>query len=371
VSSESVVGRSPELEEPDQYAVPAAEPVAAPEIEDEAEDERLTVASQWQLIWWRFRKHRVALFSGVLLALFYLIALFAEFVAPYDPNEISARYKLVQPTHVTFVDPDGDFTFWPGVNPLVASRDANTLRLSYVADTSIWYPIQLFVHGAPYKLWGLIPMDIHLFGLGQDAPEQNLFLMGTDRLGRDLLTRIIYGARLSLSIGLVGVTLSFILGIVFGGCSGYFGGWVDLIVQRIIEFLRSIPRIPLWMALAAAVPPKWPIEYTYFAITLIVSVVGWTGLARVVRGRFLSLREEDFVLAARLSGARQPRIIFRHMLPSFSSHIIASLTLAIPGTILGETALSFLGLGLSSRQSPGACCSRMPRTSRWWRSRRG
>jgi peptide/nickel transport system permease protein len=204
----------------------------------------------------------------------------------------------------------------------------------------------LFVHGSEYKLWGLIPMDVHLFGLGADAPEQNLFLMGTDRLGRDLLSRVIFGSRLSLSIGLVGVSLSFVLGIIFGGFSGYYGGWVDLIVQRVIELLRSVPRFPLWMALAAAIPPKWPVEYTYFAITLILAVVGWTGLARVVRGRFLSLREEDFVLAARLCGARQPRIIFRHMLPSFSSHIIASLTLAIPGTILGETALSFLSLGL-------------------------
>jgi peptide/nickel transport system permease protein len=181
-----------------------------------------------------------------------------------------------------------------------------------------------------------------------DAPpqDQSFFLLGTDRLGRDLLSRVVHGARLSLSIGLVGVALSFMLGIFFGGVSGYYGGWVDTVVQRIIEFLRSIPRIPLWMALAAAIPPKWPIEYTYLAITIILSLVGWTGLARVVRGRFLSLREEDFVLAARLSGAHENRIIFRHMLPSFTSHIIAALTLAIPITILGETALSFLGLGL-------------------------
>jgi len=346
MSSEGVVRQSTELAQPDPYTVPAAAPVAPPEIEDEVEDERLTVASQWQLIWWRFRKHKVAVFCSALLALFYLIAVFAEFVAPYNPDEISARYKLVQPTDITWIDPDGDFTFWPGVNPLVASRDPNTLRLSYVPDPAIWYPIQFFVHGSEYKLWGLIPMDLHLFGLGAEAPDQILFLMGTDRLGRDLFSRVVVGSRLSLSIGLVGVSLSFFFGIIFGGVSGYFGGWVDLIVQRVIELLRSVPRFPLWMALAAAIPPKWPVEYTYFAITMILAVVGWTGLARVVRGRFLSLREEDFVLAARLCGARQPRIIFRHMLPSFSSHIIASLTLAIPGTILGETALSFLGLGL-------------------------
>jgi peptide/nickel transport system permease protein len=348
MSSESVTRQSTELAQPDQYAVPAAAPVAAPEIEDEVEDERLTVASQWQLIWWRFRKHRVAVFCSGVLVLFYLIAVFAEPVAPYDPNEIRGAYKLVPPTAITFIDPDGDFTFWPGVNPLIASRDPNTLRITYVPDRSIWYPIQFFVHSWEYKLWGIFPMTLHLFGLGTDVPDehQTLFLMGTDRLGRDLLSRVIVGSRLSLSIGLVGVGMSFFLGIIFGGISGYYGGWVDLIVQRAIELIRYIPRFPLWMALAAAIPPKWPVEYTYFAITLILAVVGWTGLARVVRGRFLSLREEDFVLAARLCGARQPRVIFRHMLPSFSSHIIAALTLAVPGTILGETALSFLGLGL-------------------------
>ena len=336
----------PELARPDAYTVPADVPIAAPEIEDEVADERLTVASPRQLIWWRFKKHRIALICGVLLAVFYVIALFAELVAPYDPNEVNGRYKLVPPVHLTFIDPDGSFVPWPGVNLLVMSRDPETLRITYVPDPSTWYPLQFFVHGTPYKLWGLVPMDVHLFGLGADAPEQNLFMLGTDRLGRDVLTRTIYGARMSLSIGLVGVTLTFILGIFFGGISGYYGGWIDMAVQRVIEFLRSIPRIPMWMALAAAVPPKWPLEYTYFAITMILSVIGWTGLARVVRGRFLSLREEDFVLAARLAGAREGRIIFRHMLPSFSSHIIASVTLAIPGTILGETALSFLGLGL-------------------------
>src|SRR4051812_3719931 len=232
MSSEGVVQQSTELAQPDQHALPADAPVAAPEIEDEVADERLTVASQWQLIWWGFRKHKVALFCGGVLAMFYLVAIFADVVAPYSPDEISARYKLVQPTSVTFFDPDGDFTFWPGVNPLTASRDPNTLRLSYVPDRNIWYPIQLFVHGSEYKLWGLIPMDLHLFGLGADAPEQNLFLLGTDRLGRDLLSRVIIGSRLSLSIGLVGVSLSFVLGIIFGGFSGYCGGWVDLIVQR-------------------------------------------------------------------------------------------------------------------------------------------
>ena len=322
------------------------EPVARLEVEDEVLDARLTVTSQWRLIWWRFKKHRVAVASGIVLILLYLVAIFADVVAPQDPNAINSRFRLAPPTPITFFDPDGDFTFWPGVNPLMLERDPTTLRLSYTPDRSIWYPIELVGHGPAYRLLGILPMDIHFLRVGGAADDQTLFVLGTDRLGRDVLSRVIHGARLSLSIGLVGVGLSFLLGILFGGLSGYYGGWVDTVVQRAIEFLRSIPRIPLWMALAAAVPPKWPVEYTYFAITLILSLVGWTGLARVVRGRFLSLREEDFVLAARLCGARERRIIFRHMLPSFTSHIIASITLAIPATILGETALSFLGLGL-------------------------
>jgi peptide/nickel transport system permease protein len=335
---------SAEIARPDSAAIPAAEPV--PEIESDVEDVRLTVASQRQLIWWRFKKHKVALASGILLILFYLVALFAEAVAPYDPFEVRGQYKNVQPVGITFFDPDGNFTFWPGVNGLVGDRDPVTLRLTYVPDESVWYPVQLFPRGAEYRLWGAIPMDVHLFGLGIDSPDQTLFLMGTDRLGRDMFSRVVYGTRLSLSIGLIAVSLTFVLGIIFGGVSGYYGGWIDMLVQRVIEFIRSMPRIPLYMAIAAAIPPKWPVEYTYFAITMIVAVIGWTGLARVVRGRFLSLREEDFVLAARLAGASQKRIMFRHMLPSFTSHIIASLTLAIPGTILAETGLSFLGLGL-------------------------
>jgi peptide/nickel transport system permease protein len=327
--------------------VQSPEPLVAPEIvDDEVEDVRLTVTPQWKLIWWRFRKHRLAVVSGVVLAVLYLIALFADIVAPMDPGEVNAKFRLAPPTPITFIDPDGQFTFWPGINPLLIERDPETLRVRYVPDTAAWYPIHLVARGPSYKLWGIFEIDIHLLRLGANAPDQTFFVMGTDRLGRDLFSRVIHGARLSLSIGLVGVGLSLVLGIILGGISGYYGGWIDTVVQRIIEFMRSIPRIPLWMGLAAALPPKWPVEYTYFAITLILGLVEWTRLARVVRGRFLSLREDDFVLAARLSGAREPRIIFRHMLPSFTSHIIASVTLAIPGTILGETTLSFLGLGL-------------------------
>lgn len=312
----------------------------------ETEKELIAVATPRQLMWWKFRKHRVAVFCAVFLCFFYFVAIFADFISPYDPNQFDASYKFVPPMTITFSDAQGNFRLQPGVNGLIFKRDPETLRITYDVDYSVWYPIHFFVRGAPHKILGFIETDIHLFGLGEEAEGLPLALMGTDRLGRDMLSRVLYGARISLSIGLVSVFLSLTLGVVLGGMSGYYGGWVDNFIQRIIEFIRSIPTLPLWMALSAALPVDWPQELRYFGITIILSVIGWTGLARQVRGRFLALRTEDFVLAARLSGARDRRIILRHMVPSFTSHIIASLTLAIPGIILAETALSFLGLGL-------------------------
>lgn len=310
------------------------------------EQERISVATPRQLMWWKFRKHRVAVFSGILIILFYLLAMFADFLSPYDPNVFNASYKFVPPMSLTFIDANGDFSLIPGVNGLIFNRDPDTLRITYEIDPSTWYPLHFFVKGVPYKLLGIIKTDVHLFGLGDEADGLPINILGSDRLGRDMFSRIMYGARISLSIGLIAVFLSLTLGIILGGVSGYYGGLIDNVIQRIIEFLRSIPTLPLWMALAAALPPEWPQEWRYFGIITILSIIGWTGLARQVRGRFLALRTEDFVLAARLGGAKDRRIILRHMVPSFTSHIIASLTLSIPGIILAETGLSFLGLGL-------------------------
>lgn len=316
--------------------------------EPKLSESRIVVASQWQLMWWRFRKHRVAVVCTVIVALFYFEALFCEFFAPAVPGTIHGSYKYVPPMGISFINQNGQLTWHPGVYGLISHEDKKTFQFIYTPNPKVWHPIYFFTPGPPYKLWGLIPSDIHFFGLGPSAGDAPFYLLGSDRLGHDFLTRLLYGARVSLSIGLVGVTFSLFFGIILGGISGYYGGTVDQIIQRTIEFIRSLPSIPLWMALSAAFPPQWPPQQVYFAITLILSLIGWTTLARVVRGRFLSLREEDFVLAARLSGSSQMRIIWRHMVPSFLSHIIAVITLSIPSMILSETALSFLGLGLRS-----------------------
>jgi peptide/nickel transport system permease protein len=309
------------------------------------QDEKVYVASAWKLMWWRFRRHKVALISTVIVLILYLVALFCEFVAPYNPESMFSKYKFHPPSSIHIIDSEGQWHM-PFIYLTVRELDRETLRNTYVTDTSVRYPIRFFVRGEEYKLWGLFPMDRKLFGVDVPHEEQGLFLMGTDRLGRDMFSRVIYGARVSLSVGLAGVLVSLVLGILLGGISGYYGGATDNIIQRVIEFIRSIPSIPLWMGLSAALPAEWSVLQIYFGITLILSFIGWTGMARVVRGRFLQLREEDFITAAKLSGAGEMRLIVRHMLPSFLSHIIAALTLSIPGMIMAETSLSFLGLGL-------------------------
>lgn len=308
-----------------------------------AEEEKVAVATQWQLMWWRFRKHKLAIAGSILLVLFYLVALGADFLAYADPDESEAQRGLMAPQPIHWFD---GWKFSPYVHPLSGMRDPLTFKRVYTPDMNVKIPVEFFSRGFRYKFLGLIPTDIHLLGVkGADASE-TLFLFGTDMQGRDIWSRLMYGTRTSMMIGLVSVALSLILGVVLGGVSGYYGGLIDSVVQRLIEILRSIPTIPLWMGLAAALPNHWGVVQMYFAITIIISLIGWTELARVVRGRFISLRQEDFIMAAELLGCSKGRIIFRHMVPSFISHIIAATTLAIPAMIISETSLSFLGLGL-------------------------
>ena len=310
------------------------------------DEERAYIASQWKLVWWRFRRHRMALVGAAVVIAFYVIAIFPEFLAIHHPLEESATRYYLPPQRIHFLD--GWRPARPYVYGIEQHRDPVTLAPRYRTDESKRSPIRFFVRGHEYKLWKLFKTNVHLMGVDKpdDGKPISFHPLGTDRLGRDMFSRLMYATRISMSIGLVGVVISLVLGVLFGGLSGYQGGMVDAAIQRLIEFLRSIPTIPLWLALAAAVPQDWSLIRVYFAITVIISLIGWTTLAREVRGRFLSMREEDFVVAARLYGSSQLRIIFRHMLPSFMSHIIATTSLAVPAIIIAETSLSFLGLGL-------------------------
>jgi peptide/nickel transport system permease protein len=303
------------------------------------------VASQWRLMWWSFRRHTLAMVGLVIVLLLYLIGIFAEFVAPFDPQSASAKHVYHPPQMIHFIDSTEDgWRIKPWVQAYTLERDKFTLQTTFKPDEGKRIYLSFLGKGTPYELLGLFPAERRL--LVPDEPNERFFLFGADRLGRDMLSRTVFGTRVSMSIGLVGVTLSLLLGVLLGGISGYYGGAVDMVIQRVVEFVLSLPTIPIWLALTASLPATWPPLTRYFAITLILSLVGWTELARVVRGRFLALRSEDFVIAARLDGCSEKRVIFRHMLPSLMSHVIASVTLAIPVMILAETSLSFLGLGL-------------------------
>jgi len=330
--------------------------------------------SQTQLILLRFSKHKLAVAALFMLAVLYFIAIFAEFFAPYTREWRDLEHSYCPPQVVRF-------SFSRGLYVQAVKRhvDPITFRKTYMRDEGDLVPLSFFVRGEPYELWGLIPMQRHFLGVNHEQmppragmgkymepteiynredgttsivssapppPVPTFYLLGADKYGRDVLTRMIYGARISLSVGLIGIACTFVLGITVGGISGYLGGWADTLIQRLIEILNSLPHLPLWLALAAVLPGDWSPLRIYFAITILLSLLGWTGLARVVRGKILALREEDYAMAARLLGASHARVLFRHLLPGFTSHIIVTLTLRVPGMILGETSLSFLGLGL-------------------------
>lgn len=302
--------------------------------------ERLAFAtSQWRMMWRKFVKNRIAVLGGIVVLLFYLIALFADFIAPYTLQQRMDQYSFLPPQKIHFFY---EGKLQPFVYSLEGTRDPETLMKVYIPDHEKQIPVRFFVQGESYKLMGLFPASIHLFG----TEEGIVSVMGTDGQGRDMFSRIIIGSQISLTIGLAGVALSLLIGAFLGVYSGYFGGWIDNLIQRMIEIIRSFPPIPLWMALTAALPSHWSPLKVYFAITVILSLIGWTWLARQLRGKVLALREEDFVLAARLSGASNWWIITKHLIPATMSHIIVISTLSMPSMILAESSLSFLGLGL-------------------------
>lgn len=312
---------------------------------EEEDAQTFQAASQWRLMARKLSKHKLARISLIVLSLMYLMALFGDFLAPQGLDSYDSQYMNSKPTRLHWVDPEGKWHLRPFVYGAKSGRDPETLRKIFVEDKENMYPLRFFVEGRSYKFAGLIPSRVHLFGV--DAPGR-IFLFGTDGMGRDLFSRVVLGSQISLTIPLLGMAISFILGLLIGGISGYFGGWIDSLVQRLIEIIRSFPHLPLWMALSAAIPPRVPVVRMFLYITVIMAFIEWTGLARVVRSKFISLRNEDYVMAAKISGVSDARIIAVHLIPGFLGYLVVNMTLAIPSMIIGETAMSFLGLGIRS-----------------------
>jgi peptide/nickel transport system permease protein len=313
-----------------------------PELSSKGE-ERVSVASNWMLVWWRFRKNRLAVASTIVLLMFYAVVLVPDFFSNQDPEATDAALAFIPVQRISFFDKTG---FNPSVPDVVGKRNTITLKMEWARDETARIPIALFMRGYKYKVLDLFETDIHLIDAKDPKSKGRPHFLGTDRLGRDQWSRMMFGTRTSMTVGLVAVALSTILGVFLGGISGYFGGWIDMLIQRAIELLQSLPTIPIWLMMTAALPQDWRPDRVFLAITIILALIGWTTLAREIRGRFLSLREEDFIVAAELAGCSHLRIILRHMVPSFTSHIIAASTLAIPVMIISETSLSFLGLGI-------------------------
>jgi peptide/nickel transport system permease protein len=326
--------------------LPSAEPptVAEELMIASEEEERISIASNWTLVWWRFRKNKLAIVSGIILIFLAMVVLVPDFFSITKPEKTDARMAFIPTQRMKLYFDQGRVRAW--VPAVEGARDPVTLRMIWTVDETEPIFIRFFGRSYPYKILGLIETDIHLISAVNPEETGNIHLLGTDRLGRDQFSRLAYATRISMTIGMISVILSIVLGLILGGISGFFGGWPDMIIQRLIELLQSLPTIPIWLALTAALPRTWSPEKVFFAITIILALRGWTTLAREVRGRFLSLREEDFVLAAELAGCSWSRIILVHMIPTFTSHIIATSTLAIPVMIVTETSLSFLGLGM-------------------------
>jgi peptide/nickel transport system permease protein len=320
------------------------QPPALPNLPVRAEEvESIYVAPNWKLVWWRFRKHRLAVASTFIVILIAIVAIIPGFFSTQDPHASVSTELFIPPQRLHFFD-DGRLQLF--VYAVEGVRNPETLRMEWQTDDERKVYLQLFTQGYTYEILGLFSTNRHFIGLEEPESDDYFHLLGTDRLGRDQWSRLMYGGQTSLSIGLISVFISTVLGIMLGGLSGYYGGTIDMVVQRLIELLQSLPAIPIWLALSAAMPRSWTVQQTYLAITVILALIGWTTLAREIRSRFLSLRDEDFVVAAKLSGSKEARVVFRHMMPTMYSHIIAAVTLAIPVMIISETFLSFLGLGM-------------------------